>query len=516
MKINPEQQVDTLVRAVYPIIYIVSHEEGRVAKALKRVSTQRDRQFFTWSCTRGIGDGDGESIGEDATVDPLEALEFVNGFDSPAMFAFMDLHAYLSDDTIKRKVRELADSLKTESKTLIIVASSLDLPPELEKQVTVLDWPLPGNEEIGSLFDEVIGRMSSRGLALEFTPEAREKIITSCLGLTEDEIDNVLAKSLVTHKDVDLNEIIGEKAQIIRKSGILDFYPVDEDFANVGGLDNLRRWLEKRGNAFSERAREFGLPMPKGVVLLGVQGCGKSLICKALASLWKMPLLRFDVGKIFEGIVGSTEANIRRAIATAEAISPCILWIDEMDKGFSGIQSSNQTDGGVTARAFSTFLTWQQEKKDPVFTIATCNSVRTMPPEMLRKGRFDDIFFIDLPTPEERVDIFTIHLQKRERDPEQFDLSKLAATSENFSGAEIEAAIESGMFDAFDEGESNDVTTNHIVSALEATVPLAVTAKEDIDALRLWATDRARFASNHIEEVEVRRLGGQREIELEA
>lgn len=515
MKTNPEQQVDTLVRAVYPIIYIVSHEESRVAKALRRVATQRDRQFFTWSCTRGISDGNGGGTsGEDALMDPLDALEYVNGYNAPAMFAFMDLHAYLDDDAIKRKVRELADSLKTESKTLIIVASSLTLPPELEKQVTVLDWPLPGNEEIGSLFDEVIGRMNSRGLRLEFTPEEREKIITSCLGLTEDEIDNVLAKSLVTHKNVALDVIIGEKAQIIRKSGILDFYPVDESFGNVGGLDNLRRWLEKRGNAFSTRAREFGLPMPKGVVLLGVQGCGKSLICKALASLWKMPLLRFDVGKIFAGIVGSTEANIRRAISTAEAISPCILWIDEMEKGFAGSQSSSMTDGGVTARALSTFLTWQQEKRDPVFTIATCNSIRSMPPEMLRKGRFDEIFFIDLPTREERVTIFTIHLQKRNRNPDNFDLQMLAAASEYFSGAEIESAVEAGMFDAFDEGETSDVTTDHIVSALGDTVPLAVTAKEEIEALRAWAVARARFASNHVE-VEVRR-GEHREIELDA
>lgn len=254
--------------------------------------------------------------------------------------------------------------------------------------------------------------------------------------------------------------------------------------------------------------------MPKGVVLLGVQGCGKSLICKALASLWKMPLLRFDVGKIFAGIVGSTEANIRRAISTAEAISPCILWIDEMEKGFAGSQSSSMTDGGVTARALSTFLTWQQEKRDPVFTIATCNSIRSMPPEMLRKGRFDEIFFIDLPTREERVTIFTIHLQKRNRNPDNFDLQMLAAASEYFSGAEIESAVEAGMFDAFDEGETSDVTTDHIVSALGDTVPLAVTAKEEIEALRAWAVARARFASNHVE-VEVRR-GEHREIELDA
>lgn len=513
MNIKPEEQVNTLVKAVYPIIYIVSHEENRVTNALKIVATQRNRQLFTWSCTRGLCDGGGESIGEDATIDPLEALEYVSSFDKPSMFAFMDLHAYLDDPTIKRKVREMSDSLKTESKTLIIVASSLKLPLELEKQITVIDWPLPNSEEIGILFDEVIGRMDDRGFPLKFTSEIREKIIASCLGLTEGEIDNVLAKSLVLNKDVVPEDIIAEKSQVIRKSGILEYFPVSEDFGVVGGLDNLRRWLEKRGNSFSERAREFGLPIPKGVILLGVQGCGKSLVCKALASLWQMPLLRFDVGKIFEGIVGSTEANIRKAIATAEAIAPCILWIDELEKGFAGTQSSNVTDGGVTARAFGTFMTWMQEKKAAVFTIATCNSIKMMPPEMLRKGRFDDIFFIDLPTVDERVAIYTIHLQKRKRDPEKYDIRKLAEAAEQFSGAEIESSVEAGMFDAFDEDA--EVTTSHIMVAIKDTVPLAITAKEDIEGLRTWAGERARFASNHVD-VEVRRKsGGHREIELD-
>jgi len=507
---NPEEQVDILVKAAYPIIYVVSHEENRVRNALRQVAVDRKRQFFTWSCTQGIIENGGATHSE-ATADPLEALGFVAQFNSPAIFTFMDLHPFMGDEepSIKRRLRELADTLRTESKTLILVSSTLQLPAELEKQVTVLDWPLPREEEIGELFDEVVERMNSRGLNLRFAPEEREKIIKSCLGLTEDEIDNVLAKSLVTHKDVVLDVIIGEKAQIIRKSGILEFYPVEDNFDSIGGLDNLKRWLEKRGNAFSARAREFGLPQPKGVVLLGVQGCGKSLTCKALAALWRMPLLRFDVGKVFAGIVGSTEANMRRAIQTAEAISPCVLWIDEMEKGFSGMQSSNFSDGGTTARAFSTFLTWQQEKKRPVFTVATCNNIDAMPPELLRKGRFDEIFFVDLPPEEERIAIFDIHIRKHGRDPDNFDLVRLAKSSENYSGAEIKEAVGEGLFSAYDEGVG--IETRHIEKALVETVPLSRTAKESIERSRKWAENRARFASNHAAETVKR---GEREIEI--
>jgi len=289
---------------------------------------------------------------------------------------------------------------------------------------------------------------------------------------------------------------VSEKEQIIRKSGILEFFPVSESLTDVGGMDSLKRWLQKRGHAFSEKAREFGLPQPKGILLLGVQGCGKSLICKASASLWKTPLLRFDVGKVFSGIVGGSEENIRKAIKTAEAISPCILWIDELEKGLSGIQSSSFSDAGTTARVFGTFLTWQQEKAVPVFTIATCNSVENLPPELLRKGRFDEIFFVDLPSDAERREIFSIHITKRNRDADAFDLDTLSKVSSGFSGAEIEQAVISGMFDAFDENA--ELETKHILEAIYDTVPLSVTMKEGIEHLRKWAATRAIPASETV------------------
>ena len=484
--------IDTLIRAAYPLIYIVTYEEKRVEVCIKDIASERNRQFLTWSCIDGVVRN---NTSNESTKDPLAALDYVSGFREPSVFAFMDLHPFMDDPMVVRKLRELADTLKPQSKTLIIVSPILKLPFELEKQVTVIDWSLPNKDDISGLLDDVTEKMKTR-LKLGFPPDQKEGIIKSSMGLTLDEIDNVFARSLVKHRNILQEEIVSEKEQIIRKSGILEFFPVSESLTDVGGMDNLKHWLAKRGHAFSEKAREFGLPQPKGILLLGVQGCGKSLICKASASLWKMPLLRFDVGKVFSGIVGGSEENIRKAIKTAEAISPCILWIDELEKGLSGIQSSSFSDAGTTARVFGTFLTWQQEKSVPVFTIATCNSVENLPPELLRKGRFDEIFFVDLPSDAERKEIFSIHISKRSRDANAFDLDTLSKVSSGFSGAEIEQAVISGMFDAFDD--ETDLQTEYILKAISDTVPLSVTMKEGIEHLRKWAATRAIPASEAV------------------
>jgi SpoVK/Ycf46/Vps4 family AAA+-type ATPase len=505
---DPKKEIATLIRAAYPLIYVVSYEEKRVEEHLKQIASEREKRFFVWSPTTGfvevINNGQGskrKQVGGEKVTDPmgaqflvLDALDYVSKFIESAMFVFMDLHPFLNDPIIVRKLRELADENKVQKKVLVILSSVLKIPVELEKQVTVVDWPLPKEDEIEELLDNVVATMKRRGLDLNLSSEEREAITRSSLGMTVDEIDNVFSKSLVDRRTISLDVIIAEKQQIIRKSGILEFFPASESLSDVGGMSNLKTWLTKRGNAFTERAREFGLPQPKGVLLLGVQGCGKSLVCKASASLWKMPLLRFDLGKVFSGVVGSSEENIRKAIATAEAVSPCILWIDEIDKGASGVQSSAQSDAGTTARVFSTFLTWQQEKTAPVFTIATCNSIESLPAEILRKGRFDEIFFVDLPSIKERTEIFKIHLTKRRRDVSKFDLKKLAEAADNFSGAEIEQTVISGMFDAFDEDV--EVSTQHILKAIEETIPLAITMKEEIEHLRKWATTRARCASD--------------------
>ena len=293
----------------------------------------------------------------------------------------------------------------------------------------------------------------------------------------------------------DIPRILEEKRQIIRKTGLLEYYDLTEDLGSVGGLSALKDWLASRSGAFSSRAREFGLPEPKGLLLLGVQGCGKSLSAKAIAGLWHLPLLRLDVGAVMNAFVGSSEENMRKAIRIAESLSPCILWLDEIEKGFSGMGGRNDADGGVSRRVFATFLTWLQEKTRPVFVIATANSIEMLPPEMLRKGRFDEIFFVDLPAAAEREAIFRIHLRKRDRDPARFDPPRLAEAAEGFSGAEIEQAIISALYDAFDDG-GREVTQADLDGAIRQTIPLSRTMDQEIDGLRDWAHERTRPASS--------------------
>jgi SpoVK/Ycf46/Vps4 family AAA+-type ATPase len=331
-------------------------------------------------------------------------------------------------------------------------------------------------------------------LEISKNPILFQKVTEAALGLTAEEAENVFAKSLVQTGDFDLKIILSEKEQIIRKSGVLEYCHVNENMQGVGGLDELKKWLNKRGKAFTPKARDFGLPEPRGILLLGIPGCGKSLTAKAISSMWQLPLLKLDVGKVFSSLVGSSEENVRRAIQTAESIAPSILWLDEMEKGFSGLGSSGQTDGGTTARVFGTFLTWLQEKKTPVFVVATCNNVSQLPPELLRKGRFDEIFFVDLPSKEERKEIFKIHLEKRHRNVNGFDLNKLSDEAVGFSGSEIEEIIVSALYDAFDNNE--DINQTYIENTIKSMIPLSQTMEEQIKGTREWAKIRAKRASS--------------------
>jgi SpoVK/Ycf46/Vps4 family AAA+-type ATPase len=326
-----------------------------------------------------------------------------------------------------------------------------------------------------------------------------KRLLESAKGLTAMEAELAFAKAAAEKGQLTENEIDiinAEKRQIIRKSGILEFFQPSESMAKVGGLDELKEWFEQRGDAFSDEATEFGLEPPKGVLLLGIPGCGKSLTAKASAALWRFPLLRFDLGKVFGGIVGESERNIREALRVAEAVAPCILWIDEIEKGLSGSQSSGQTDGGVSARVFGTFLTWMQEKTAPVFVLATSNNIEQLPPEMLRKGRFDEIFFCDLPSSSVREDIFDIHLSTHNSDIiGEFNLAELAKAAPMFSGAEIEQVVKDGMFTAFND-DGRRLTQSDVITAIQATYPLAKTMRESISKMREWASARARMASS--------------------
>jgi SpoVK/Ycf46/Vps4 family AAA+-type ATPase len=333
-------------------------------------------------------------------------------------------------------------------------------------------------------------------VSIDLDPAGRERLLQAALGLTVGEAENVFAKIIVKDGRLGgehINEVFAEKQQIIRKSGLLEYCASSESFAQVGGLAVLKDWLNKRALALSAEARAFGLPVPKGLLMLGVQGCGKSLCAKAVATQWQLPLLRFDMGRMFNSFIGSSEENVRRAIAVAESVAPAILWVDEIDKAFAGSQGSGVSDGGTTARVFGTFLTWLSEKQAPVFVAATANDISQLPPELLRKGRLDEIFFVDLPALDERLEVLRIHFQKRGRDPAAFDLQALAQASHDFSGAELEEAINSGLYDAFYAREQ--LTTAHVLAALAQTVPLARTMSEQISRLRAWAEGRARNAS---------------------
>ncbi len=498
-----QQEIEVLIRARYPILYVVSSEEMRVQNLVMDIAQKRQKKVFEWSYSTGVVPA-GTSIQSQrhrnaATKEPLAALDQVIDQVEPAIFIFKDFHPFLtrSNFAIIRKLKEISLHLKNSFKTILLVSPVLEIPPELEKEITMLNFPLPGKEELSALLDKIVAEVHQfKQVKIDLDDAARDRLLQAALGLTLGEAENVFAKIIVKDERLtgdDVAEVFSEKQQIIRKNGLLEYYATTETFAHVGGLAVLKEWLQKRAVAFTPEARAFGLPAPKGILMLGVQGCGKSLCAKAVSSLWQLPLLRFDMGRMFGSLVGSSEENVRRAIAVAESVAPAILWVDEIDKAFAGSQGSGASDGGTTARVFGTFLTWLSEKTAPVFVVATANDISQLPPELLRKGRLDEIFFVDLPSPEEREEVFRIHLAKRGRNAGQFDLKALASAAKDFSGAEIEEAIISALFDAFYAGE--ELTAGHIQAALSQTVPLAKTMDEQIGRLRAWADGRARNAS---------------------
>jgi SpoVK/Ycf46/Vps4 family AAA+-type ATPase len=330
---------------------------------------------------------------------------------------------------------------------------------------------------------------------VELNRDQAESLVAAAHGLTLAEAENAFAKAIAEDSRLDASDVrlvLEEKSQVVRKSGMLEYFATDFSLDDVGGLHHLKSWLSRRRNAFSEAARKFGLPEPKGLLLLGVQGCGKSLTAKAIATQWRLPLLRLDMGRIYSGLMGSSEENLRRAIRVIESLAPTVLWIDEIEKGMAN-SIGGGGDSGVSARVFGTLLTWLQEKTAPVFVVATANRIDALPPELLRKGRFDEIFFIDLPSAAEREAIFEIQLRRRGRDVAEFPLKELAKACENFSGAEIEQAVVSALYDAFADGKDLDAAL--VFRALKETRPLAVTMAEDVNRLREWAQERTRPAS---------------------
>ncbi len=504
-RLTRAQELEVLIRARYPIVYVVSWEEERVERCLAEIAERRGKKLFVWTITQGIVRAGAEpqraKSGANSTSDPLAALDAVIDQIEPAIYLLKDFHPFTKNDrcnmTVLRRLRDVGYHLRDTYKSIVIVAPLLEIAPELSKDVTVVEFDLPGTDEFNRLLDRIAEDVKDNPqVKIDLDADGRERLLHAARGLTLKEAENVFAKTLVLDGKIDADDVsvvFSEKQQIIRKSGLLEYYESDEQFTHVAGLENLKAWLAKRSIAFTDRAAKFGLPPPRGVMLLGVQGCGKSLCAKAVSSLWKLPLLRFDLGRMFSSLVGSSEENIRRAIQTAESIAPAILWVDEIDKALAGSAGSAGSDGGTAARVFGTLLTWLSEKTASVFVIATANDISNLPPELLRKGRLDEIFFVDLPTDEERVQILKIHLFRRGRDWRKFDVADLARHCDGFSGAEIEEAIISALFDAF--SKKSELSTEFIKASLNETVPLSKTMSEELDRLRTWATGRTRPAS---------------------
>ena len=502
-------KIKDMLNAYYPVLYLTTYEYYRTKQKIDGIinslrSEDKEVKLYNWNCVEGlvevITSNERKSIvdhnSEEAIVEPSEALKYVLNNENKSIkdiFIFEDLSNNIDEDEIKFYIRTIAEKARYTNTHVIILSAVYKLPVELEKYVTVLNIPLPDRFDM----ERTLG-VVERQCKINLSVEMRNRMIDAALGMTSMEAD--LAFCLAAVKD-DLGDnapytVSSEKEQIIKKSGILDYFPKNESLKDVGGIEVLKDWLFKRQKAYEKKARDFGLQEPKGLLLLGVPGCGKSLTAKSIASFWNMPLLRLDIGKVFQGLVGSSEDNIRKAIATAEAVAPCVLWIDEIEKGLSGVQSSGATDGGVTSRIFSTILTWMQEKTSPVFVVATANNINLLPPELLRKGRFDEIFFVDLPNEKERENIFRIHLAKKGQLTPNIPLGILGNKTEGFNGAEIEECIKEAMFAAYvQNSEKPKLEAAHIVEAIKNTVPLSTTMKEQIFSLREWAKTRAKNAS---------------------
>jgi len=496
------------IRARYSILYLQTAEEIRAEQEILQAAAESSAadkiKILTWSYTTGLAEvtkNGFRPIGNE-TEDPIVALREISKTDKDSLFIFKDLHPFLENPMVRRLLRDISRSFKVGVvdgkpllRTLILISPLGSIPEDLKSDISLLDLELPTIELLSEAVNDIASGEELTNLI--GGQEGKEKTAEACRGLTLLEARDSTLKSLVVKK---LNPnskpvaelVMHEKALALKKTNILEYYPADISTEQVGGLDNLKAWLGLRKEAFTKDARAFGLPVPRGILLAGVPGAGKSLIAKAAANLYHVPLIRFDLGKVFGSLVGQSESNVRLAIRTAEALHNCILWLDEIDKAFAGMNSSSTGDSGVSQRVFGNIITWMQEKTLPVFIIATSNRTEGLPPELLRKGRFDEIFFVDLPSQKERKDIFRIHVKKR-RPALALDLDEVTDRSDGFSGAEIEEVVISALYQAF--SKKVELSESLMLDAIENTVPLSRSRKDDIDRMRSWAAQNAVNAS---------------------
>ena len=526
--VDTTDMLQRLMTSRQVLINMVTYEEDRaltsiISKALvaknKSIKIRPDMAdqaglVFRWSITDGVsrwkclGNGSMQHLGdhEEETKDAVLAIQEFVDLPYSGLLVLADIHAVMDDPQVVRKLKEASilirrardrkgeEEHKRGHKNIILLSHKPVCPPEIEKAVVVLDVPMPATDEIQLTLRRAFKQnphLNKQWPEVKDDPAILDRFVNGLLGLTTMEINSTIAQCIARHKRLEVSFFNQAKRQIIRKSGMLDFYDSSgASMGDIGGLSELKAWLTVRSLAFTQSAKDYGLPIPKGLLLLGPPGTGKSLVSKTLGAGWDMPVLTLDIGRVYGSLVGESEANMRKAIQTAEALAPCILQVDEIEKALGG----GGNDGGTSQRVFGKFLTWMQDKTAPVFVVATANDVSKLPPEMLRKGRFDEIFFVDFPTAEERMVIFHIQLRKRQRDPESYDLKRLADESEGFSGAEIEQSIKAALYTSF--AASRELSTADIVAELGSTVPILKTMEKKIDKVRTWALNRARFASS--------------------
>ena len=522
------QRLKVLLDSSTPIVVMETVEEMRAIRLVRSACSSLNLATFEWSIAGGLvrcgtntpvieqgaypaGGFHAGASGEDGVLaatqdakalynsrEPAQMLANLEGLTLEAAFILKDLHRHLDDPVVVRRLRDVGQQFSTNRRTVVITGPQITIPPELASLVEFLELPLPDHVRLRQIIDETVVRVSrTHTLQRKLDANGVDQIADNLRGLTEEEAERALSQALVARYALcpeTSTDILQAKKDLLRRSDMLEFVEATDAMASIGGLQNLKQWLAQRKGAWDDKARDFGLEPPRGVIILGVQGCGKSLCARAVAGEWKLPLVKFDTAAVYDKYIGETEKRIRQVFKVAEGLAPCVLWIDELEKVFAGSgPDSASVDAGVSARLLAAFLSWMQDRKAPVFVAATCNNVNALPPELIRKGRFDELFFVDLPNQTERKQILSIQLQKRKRNPSDFDLENVASAARGFSGAELESAVQTALYAAFAHKEQ--LATQHLLGALAATVPLSTTRAEDIAALRAWAKQRAVPAS---------------------
>jgi len=517
-------RLKVLIDSSTPIVVMETVEESRAVRMVRAACSSLNLAAFEWTIASGLArcgtstvvaveegafpaggyrGGMVNDLAESAKAlydsrEPAKMLANLEGITLEAAFILKDLHRHMDDPVVVRRLRDVGQKFATNRRTVILTAPKISIPPELASLVEFLELPLPDRQRLRQIIDETLVRISkTHTLQRRLDPVGVDAIADNLRGLTEEEAERAISQALVERYALcpeTIADVLEAKKALLRRSEMLEFVEVSDTLSSVGGLDNLKRFLAQRRGSWEEQARAFGLDPPRGVIILGVQGCGKSMCARAIAGEWKLPLVKFDTAAVYDKYIGETEKRIQKVFQVAEGLAPCVLWIDELEKVFAGSgPDSASADAGVSSRLLASFLSWMQDRKAPVFVAATCNNVGVLPPELIRKGRFDELFFVDLPNQAERKQILAIQLSRRKRNPADFQLDRIASAARGFSGAEIESVVQTALYSAY--SQKQQLADQYLLEAIQGTVPLSTTRAEEIDSLREWAAKRAVPAS---------------------